>query len=217
MDVRVRPKTLSTVTGTKDLQKVNLSLRILSRPKVDELALVFKTLGEDWEERVLPSVANEVLKSVVAQFNADQLLIERDSVSKLIRENLTERCKEFSILVDDVSITHLTFSKDFSKAIEDKQVAEQLAERAKFVVAKAEQEQLSMVIRAEGDAEAAQLVSDAIGKAGKGLVELRRIETAQSVAETLSQSRNVVYLPSSSSGGGGSNILLGVSPVQRRD
>jgi len=208
MDVRMRPKTLSTVTGTKDLQKVNLSLRVISRPEEKMLSVVFKALGQDWEERVLPSVANEVLKTVVAQFNADQLLIERDQVSKLIREELTKRCSTFNIAVEDVSITHLNFSKEYSKAIEDKQVAEQLAERAKFVVAKAEQEQLAMIIHAEGDAEAAHLVSDAISRSGKGLIELRRIETAQQVAETLSQSKNVTYLP----GGGSdkSNLLLNI-------
>jgi len=214
MDVRMRPKTLSTVTGTKDLQKVNLSLRVISRPNEKMLSSVFKALGQDWEERVLPSVANEVLKTVVAQFNADQLLIERDQVSKLIREELTKRCSQFNIAVEDVSITHLNFSKDFSKAIEDKQVAEQLAERAKFVVAKAEQEQLAMIIHAEGDAEAAQMISDAISRSGKGLIELRRIETAQQVAETLSQSRNVTYLPGGRQDGKSSNILLGL-PVTK--
>jgi len=220
MDVRMRPKTISTVTGTKDLQKVNLSLRVISRPFEQSLSDTYKRLGYDWEERVLPSVGNEVLKTVVAQFNADQLLIERDQVSRLIREELKERCKFFNIGVEDVSITHLDFSKDFSKAIEDKQVAEQFAERAKFMVAKAEQEQLAMVIRAEGDAEAAQLVSDALSRSGKGLIELRRIETAQQVAETLAGSRNVSYLPSTAAGSGGgtnsggTNLLLAL-PVNK--
>src|SRR6185437_13010594 len=106
-----------------------------------------------------------------------------------------------NIRVDDVSITHLNFSKDFSKAIEDKQVAEQNAERAKFIVAKAEQEKEALIIRSEGDSEAAKLVSDALTKSGKGLIELRRIETAVEVANTLANHPGVVYLPNSQNGG----------------
>jgi len=70
-----------------------------------------------------------------------------------------------------VSITNLNFSAEFAKAIEDKQVAEQDAERAKFVVAKAEQEKIAKIVRAEGEATAARLISDALKKSGRGLIE----------------------------------------------
>ena len=70
------------------------------------------------------------------------------------------RAKPLNIILDDVAITHLTFSKDFTAAIEAKEVAFQQAETAKFVVQKAEQEKLAKVITAEGDAEAAKMVGD---------------------------------------------------------
>lgn len=195
MDVRSTPRTISTVTGTKDLQSVNLSLRMLYRPEEDMLPKIYRGSGLDYADKLLPSVGNEVLKAVVAQYNADQLLTLRDQVSKEVRESLLKRCKGFGLALDDVSITHLNFSKDFSKAIEDKQVAEQMAERAKFVVAMTEQETLALITRSQGDAEAAQLVSDAFAKHGKGLVELRRIETAEKIVDELSKNANVTWLP----------------------
>ena len=134
MDVRTQPRTISAVTGTKDLQTVNLSLRVLTRPNTAKLAEVYSKLGMDYSERVLPSICNEVLKAVVALYDAAELLTLRDQVSARIREQLQLRASEFNIVLDDVSITHLTFSRDFAKAIEDKQVAEQMAERAKFIV-----------------------------------------------------------------------------------
>ena len=86
------------------------------------------------------------------------------------------------------------------------QVAEQDAERARFVVMKAEQERNAAVIRAEGESESAKLISEATKVAGSGLIELRRIEAARDIAELMSRSGNVVYLPN------GGNMLLGVNP-----
>ncbi len=211
MDARTRPRTVKTRTASKDLQNVNLSLRVLSKPEENFLPDIYQDLGPDYDERVLPSMVNEVLKGTVAQYDADQLLTQRDQVSAEIRENLRERLANFHILLDDVSITHLNFSADFSRAIEDKQVASQQAEREKFIVMKAEQERIANIIRSEGDAESAELVSKAISKNGPGLVMMRRIEAAKEISETLAHSRNVTYLPGSGSGSGGSNLLLNIN------
>ncbi|KAL6325533.1 hypothetical protein AAG906_023378 [Vitis piasezkii] len=192
-DIRTRPHTFSSVSGTKDLQMVNLTLRVLSRPEYDE--------------KVLPSIGNEVLKAVVAQFNADQLLTDRPHVSALVRDSLIRRAKDFNIVLDDVAITHLSYGAEFSKAVEQKQVAQQEAERSKFVVAKAEQERRAAIIRAEGESESAKLISDATAAAGMGLIELRRIEASREIAATLAKTPNVAYLP------GGNNMLLGLNPT----
>ena len=91
---------------------------------------------------------------------------------------LGKRALEFGLILDDVSITDLQFSPEFASAIEQKQVAQQRAERAKFVVFKREEETKAAVLRAEGEAEAAKLIADAISEAGPGLVSMRKIEAA---------------------------------------
>merc|ERR1712210_282420 len=102
-----RPKNVPAITGSKDLQNVNITLRILFRPKPDALPEIYTTLGQDYDDRVLPSITNE---------------------------ELVTRAAQFGLILDDISITHLTFGRGFTAAVEQKQVAQQEAEKARFLV-----------------------------------------------------------------------------------
>jgi prohibitin 1 len=214
MDVRTKPREIPSVTGTKDLQMVNIKLRVLWRPNIEKLPQLYRELGTDFDERVLPSIGNEVLKSVVAQYNAEELLSKRAEVSERIKKEMMVRASHFHLEFDDVAITHLTFGREFMKAIEAKQVASQEAERQQWVVKKAEQERQAVVTRAEGEAEAAKIITKAMEMTGNAIIEVRRIDAAKEIAGKLANSRNVIYLPStgggSGQGGGGANLLLGL-------
>ncbi|KAJ5382413.1 Prohibitin [Penicillium concentricum] len=211
-DVRTKPRNISTTTGSKDLQMVSLTLRVLHRPEVPKLPQIYQSYGTDYDERVLPSIGNEVLKAIVAQFDAAELITQREAVSNRIRTDLMKRAGQFNIALEDVSITHMTFGKEFTRAVEQKQIAQQDAERARFIVERAEQERQANVIRAEGEALSAEIISKAVAKAGSGLIEIRRIEASKEIAQTLSANPNVTYLPGGGDGkdGKGTSMLLGL-------
>ena len=146
---------------------------------------------------MLPSIVNEVLKSVVAQFTAAQIITMRESVSRLVRENLVRRAGQFNLVLDDVSITHVAFSPEFTHAVEAKQIAQQTAQRAAFLVDQAIQEKQSIIVRAQGEARSAELIGDAV-KANKGFLALRKLEAAVSLPisrlEQLEETRSCGWL-----------------------
>lgn len=202
--MRSHPTTIKSVTGSKgtlrlsltnfvDLQMVNVTLRVLYRPDSARLPDLYRYLGMDYDQRVLPSIVNEVLKSVIAQYNVSQLLSQREQVSYLIRKTLEERASEFMIVLDDVSLVDMSFGAEFTKAIEEKTVAAQQAQRAVYLVQRAAQDKKSVIIKAEGEARAAELLGPAISKSA-AYIQIKRIEAAREIASSLATSRNRAYL-----------------------
>lgn len=193
--IQIRPRTLFTETGTKDLQMVNVKLRVLFRPIAEQLPGIFRTFGMDYDERILPSISNEILKSVVAEYKAEELIQKRDVVSTRIYELMDAKLKNFGIHVEDISLVDIQFGKDFMAAVEQKQVAQQEAERFRYVVQENEQKRKAAVIRAEGEAESARLISSAIAASGTAFLDLRRIEATVDIVSNVASHRNTTFIP----------------------
>ncbi len=121
-DIRTRPVNLQTLTGSKDLQMVTIAIRVLHKPDPNQLVWIYRFLGLNYDERVLPSIMNECAKAVVARYNANELLTRRDQVSREISLDLQMRAENFKIVLEDVAITHLSFSPEYARAVEAKQV-----------------------------------------------------------------------------------------------
>lgn len=130
-------------------------------------------------------------------FNASQLIIARQQISLMVRKELIERARDFNIILDDVALTELSFSREFTAAIEAKQIAQQEAQRAVFEVEQAKQDRQRKILQAMGEAEAAKKLGEAISK-NPGYLKLRKIRGAQQIARSIAKSQNSVYLGASS-------------------
>ena len=105
-------------------------------------------------------------------------------VSLLIRKQLTDRARDFNIILDDVAITELSFGKEYAAAVESKQVAQQEAQRAAFVVDKARQERQQKIVQAEGEAASATMLGEAITR-NPGYLKLRKLRASHNISRTV--------------------------------
>ena len=95
---------------------------------------------------------------------------------------------------------HLGFSREYAKAVERRAVQQQLAEMQKFIVLRDEELKNAQIIRAEAEAESAKLINTSVQKFGATQIEIKKLEAAKTIAETISKNPNISFIPSNSTG-----------------
>jgi len=131
-DIKVQKEVADTQAATKDLQDVTAEVVLNYHLNRGEVSTIHQTVGVTYKDKVVTPALSETFKSASAKYNASELITERAVLKKDVYDELRNRLEKYGIVVDDVSITNFKFSDSFAKAIEDKQVAQQNAERAKF-------------------------------------------------------------------------------------
>lgn len=152
-DIKVQKEVADTQAATKDLQDVTAEVVLNYHLNRGEVSKVHQTVGTQYKDKVISPALSETFKSASAKYNASELITERSALKKDVYDQLRERLQKYGVVVDDVSITNFKFSDSFAKAIEDKQVAQQNAERAKFNLEAAQTD-------AQAQAAQAQTLSD---------------------------------------------------------
>lgn len=162
LSVRVQKNDFQTDAASKDLQKVVTDLAVNWHIDPVQVNKVYQKVG-DMDQVVtgiMTPAVSEVLKAATAKKTAMEIITKRTELKDEIDKNLIERLDAYGIKVDDVSLVNFTFSPEFSKAIEAKQIAEQEAKQAEFIALKASQEAQADVNRAKGQAEAQKLLRE---------------------------------------------------------
>lgn len=171
MDNRIVKLEVSTEAFSSDLQTVSVNLAVNYRVDTAKSYSIVKNVGTNYESVLMTPAVNEVMKSIMAQYTAEQSITNRNIISSALLEELNEKLAESGITVSDINIIDFDFSDVYVQAIEAKQVAEQEKLRAKI-----EQDQLTMekeaeasrrVIDAEAAAEVARIEAEAAAYAGE--------------------------------------------------
>lgn len=159
VSVRVNKNEISAVASSKDLQTLTADIAINWHVDPTQVNTVYQQIGdlEQMVSRIIDPAVSEVVKAATAKKNAEEIITQRTELKEEIDSNLTERLAAYNLLVDDVSLVNFSFSEEFSRSIEAKQVAEQEAKQAEYTALKAEKDAQATINRAKGQAEAQRL------------------------------------------------------------
>jgi regulator of protease activity HflC (stomatin/prohibitin superfamily) len=159
LSVRVQKNDFKADAASKDLQKVTTELTVNWHMDPRRVNKIYQQVGDSEQivNGIVTPAVSEVLKAATAKKTAEEIITKRTELKDEIDNNLKKRLAAYGLLVDDVSLVNFSFSPEFSKAIESKQIAEQEAKQAEFVALKATKDAEAEVNRAKGQAEAQRL------------------------------------------------------------
>ena len=196
MDNRIQKSIVEMSCFSSDIQEVDTNYTINYQIEKANAQTIYRTIGPSYYDTIILPRIQESVKSMIAKYDAEELIENREKLSDEIKVDLTDKLAAYNIEVIDASIENLDFSDAFTDAVEAKQVAAQeklkaeiqqeqanieakaAAERA-VIAAEAEAEKA--VLEAEAAAEAKKKAADAMAYAGE-----KEAEANEKIAASLS-------------------------------
>ena len=171
-DVTVQKYEVPAQSATKDLQDLNASFAINFRLDPVQVVDIRRKQGtlENVVAKIISPQTQESFKVAAARKTAEEAITRRDELKEDFDVALSSRLDKYGIIVLDTSVIDLNFTKAFANAVEDKQIAEQSAQRAVYIAREAEQKAQADINRAKGRAEAQRLLADTLRAQGGSLV-----------------------------------------------
>jgi len=163
-DVTVQKFEVPAQSSTKDLQQLSASFAINFRLDESQVVQIRRKQGtlQNIVSKIVAPQTQESFKIAAARRTVEEAITKRDELKQDFDIALGDRLEKYGILVLDTSVVDLTFSAEFSKAVEEKQIAEQRAQRAVYIAREAEQEAEAQVNRAKGQAESQRLIRETL-------------------------------------------------------
>ena len=180
MDCRTQKSEVDSSTASKDLQEVSLNVAVNYNVNRDTSYELYRQVGINYESIIISPAILESVKSITAQYTAEELITKRAEVSNKMEETLKEKIEARGFNVVDFNITDLDFSEAYNQAIEKKQVAEQQAKQAEYELQKSKIENEKKIAEAEANAKVMQ-VQDATTT--ENALKLKELEIQKAAIE----------------------------------
>ncbi|WP_066381270.1 MULTISPECIES: prohibitin family protein [unclassified Anabaena] len=171
-DLTVQKFEVPAESSTKDLQNLTARFAINFRLDPSQVVEVRRKQGtlENIVSKIIAPQTQEAFKIAAAKRTVEEAITKRSELKEDFDNALGDRLDKYGIIVLDTSVIDLTFSPEFARAVEEKQIAEQRAQRAVYVAREAEQEAQAEINRAKGKAEAQRLLAETLKAQGGQLV-----------------------------------------------
>ncbi|MGG3885871.1 prohibitin family protein [Brevibacillus panacihumi] len=173
IEVRVQKSETSQTSASRDLQTVSTTIAVNHHLDANSVNKLYQQVGLDYNTRIVDPAIAEALKAVTAQYTAEELISKRSEVSGKVKDLLTTKLSTYYIVLDEINIREFTFSEEFNRAIESKQIAEQQALKSKLDLERIKIEKEQEITKAQAQAEALRLQKQEVTPE---LIQLRQIE-----------------------------------------
>ncbi len=155
VNIKVQKAEMNIEGSTKDLQIVNTNVAVNYRIDPNKAPSLYKQVGNGYEGTILNPAIKESIKSAIAQYNAEEITVNRRAVSQSCLKAIQDKVEKYGIIIEDFNLTDFSFSEEYTKAIEDKQVAEQNLEKSKLEAEK-------KLVEAEATKKANELLQESL-------------------------------------------------------
>ena len=181
MSVRVQKSEFNESTASKDLQSITMTIAVNWQLNPDKVNKIYQQVGgtDTIVATILNNRVQQAVKANVSHYTAEQVQTNRDKLANEIENSLRNDLKGYDIILSNVSIVDLNYTAEFNQAIENKQLAQQDAEKASYLKQKAQNEAAAKVAEAEGDAKARVTNATAEAEAQKLLQQSLTAELLQ--------------------------------------
>jgi regulator of protease activity HflC (stomatin/prohibitin superfamily) len=175
IDTRVQRQDGETDTYTRDVQQAAIKYTLNYRLRQDAAHIMYRDIGRDWEQKLIPQVVLGTLKEVVGKWDAVDLIANRDKAGntafEAIRTNLADRNVEISRF----EITDIAYTHEFENSVEQKVIAQQKAIEEQNRTKQIEEQARQKVLSAEAEAKSIQIRAQALERNAK-LVEWEAVQ-----------------------------------------
>lgn len=156
MSIRVHKSEDESEAATKDMQRVSAKVALNWTINPDSVGKMLREVGDETsiDVNIIAPAVSEVLKASTAKMTAEEVLTKRIELKNNIDEMLVKRLTGYGLIVRDISLVDLNFTKAFNDSVEAKQISEQQAKQAEYIAQKATQDAKAAVNKAKGEAEA---------------------------------------------------------------
>jgi regulator of protease activity HflC (stomatin/prohibitin superfamily) len=158
-DTRLQEYTMSHVTDegaklkddsldapTNDGQQVKVDATVLFRIKGEKAPTILREVGQEYIEKLIRPFSRSQIRMVISRYSAPQIYSERrQEAEATMTKEIIEMLNDKNIVVDTVLLRAVYFSPEYSKAIEEKVIAEQKVKQAEFEVKESSQRAQSRI------------------------------------------------------------------------
>jgi prohibitin 2 len=175
MDTRVQRQDGETDTYTRDVQQAAIKYTLNYRLQQNAAHLMYRDIGVEWEQRLIPQVVLGTLKEVVGKWDAVDLIANRDKAGQTAYEAIQSNLAERNVEVSRFEITDITYTHEFENSVEQKVIAQQKAIEEQNRTKQIEEQARQKVLSAEAEAKSMQIRAEALEQNAK-LVEWEAVQ-----------------------------------------